>query len=357
MPIAADLVGRGWTVEGAAAGLDARSVPGGSFGAVHDVGFSRRAVAPWTHLRSFWAVRRLIARRDYDVVHLHTPIAAALTRLAVGTLPRSRRPSVVYTAHGFHFYEGAPRSARIYEWLERLLAPLTDVVFTINEEDFDAARRLFSCEVHRLPGIGLDLSHYDRDKVDDGAVQAPRAKLGIGLDTFVILVVASLDPGKRHDRLLRALGGWDREFVLLLAGDGPNRDNLEAQVAAAGLEASVHFLGAVNDVRALLVEANCLVLASEREGLPRSVMEAMAMGTPVIGSDIRGVRDLLEDGAGVLVDADDPVAVRAALDRVADDQSFRDRLVETARRRVAQYDQERVLECHGEVIDRLDPGR
>jgi glycosyltransferase involved in cell wall biosynthesis len=357
IPFAVDFDRWGWRVEAAASGVTGGRVDGPPVARVHDVAFSRRPAAVVRHLRAFLRIRRVLRRGHFDLVHLHTSIASALTRMAVLTLRPSRRPAVVYVAHGLHFYDGAPFSAKAFEVVERALAHVTDVIFTINAEDEASAERLLACDVEALPGVGVDLEHYRADSVAPAEVADFTRRHEIEPGTFVILMVASLDPRKQHHRLLAAMAGWDRRAMALLAGAGPQREVIERQVGKLGLADSVTFLGQIDDLRVAYRVTDCLVLPSAMEGLPRSILEAMAMGTPVVGSDIRGTRDLLEGGVGLLVDTSDPVAFRAALEGLADDPTRRDEFAAAALERVAAYSEDRVLSRHAEVIERFDPRR
>jgi len=292
-------------------------------------------------------------------VHVHTPIAAFVTRLMARTLPRSRRPAVVYTAHGFHFHRGGSRPANAaFHFAERLAGRWTDRLIVINDEDERAARegRLVPrARLVRLPGVGIDLDHYRRDAIPPEAIERTRAELGVTAATMLFVVVGELHPNKRHRDVLAAfarLGPSDA--VLAIAGDGRERERLEALAARLGVGDRVRFTGFVPDVRPLVAGASALLLVSGREGLPRAVMEAMALEVPVIVSDSRGSIELIGGGFGQVVHVGDVAALADAMRAVADGGPAVREMAERARRRVeAGYGLREVIAAHARTYEAL----
>lgn len=315
LPFATHFRSLGWVVDGAARGASSNVACTRSFDAVHNVGWSRNPL----HLANIAAaseMRALLTRERYDLVHVHTPVASFVTRLAAS---RTRpRPAVVYTAHGFHFHAGGnPVLNLAYSTLERIAGPWTDELVVINSDDHAAAleRHLVPPDhLSLVPGIGIDLGEFVA-----AAAAAPPAEevlraIGVPGGTKVVLMVAEFTPNKRQSDALEALSRLDDTSAhLVLVGIGPTTQTIKARASALGLANRVHFLGYRRDVPQLMTVADALILLSEREGLPRSVMEAMAVGVPVIGTDIRGVRDLLGAAAGVLVPVADVRAMALAL--------------------------------------------
>ena len=323
LPYARRFRALGWRVDALA--RDASNTPGciEAFDACHDVALSRQ---PW-RLRgvrsSSAAIRALVSREGYDIVHVHTPVAAFVTRMALRELRRAGSPKVVYTAHGFHFHRGGhPLKNAVFLNLERLAARWTDRLIVINAEDRDAAVRwLMPPErVIHMPGIGLDLRAWDREAVISGDVSV-RDELGLDDGDALFLMVASFDPGKRHRDALDALALTGRSDIhLALAGTGPLEDDVRAQAARLGVAGRVHFLGRRDDVPRLMLASLATVLPSEREGLNRSVMESIALGVPVLGAGARGIRDLITDPSrGVLFPVGDASALAKAMVEIADD--------------------------------------
>lgn len=255
--------------------------------------------------RSIWAFRdNLKAYRnlcryleenpDIKIIHCNTPIGGTIGRL-VG---KKYNKKVVYTAHGFHFYKGAPFINRIVlKWIEKWLAHFTDIIITINSEDFDNAQGFklkAGGKIYLIPGVGIDLSQFNHSMQDTDK----RAELGLKKSDKLIITIGDLNRNKNQGTLIKALQYLPEDYHILICGEGPLRSKLENLAVKLDIYNRCHFLGYRSDVISLLEISDIFVMASKREGLPRSTMEAMAAGLPCIVSDIRGNRDLIEDGKG-----------------------------------------------------------
>ncbi|NLL37715.1 MAG: glycosyltransferase family 4 protein [Fretibacterium sp.] len=301
LPYARHFREKGWQVDALARDascLEDLAEARQGFGRFYDVPFSRR---PW-ELRGVRAteksIRELILHKGYDIVHTHTPVASFVTRHALSALPRSLRPAVVYTAHGFHFFKGGhPLKNFLYRSLERRAGRWTDHLIVINQEDYQAALRhkLIPPEsLSLLPGVGLDLLSYSADNFNTEDVRKIRCELGLKPGEFLFLMVAEFNSGKRHKDALSALALTRRkDFHLALAGDGPLKESVRQQAETLNIVSQVQFLGHRSDVPLLMLASCATVLPSEREGLNRSVMESLSLGVPVLGADSRGIRELL----------------------------------------------------------------
>lgn len=356
-PFAQHLRARGQSVDLACSGNFAPSDIH-EFDVVYRLSWCRNPAHP-ANLRGFFEVVRLLRHRHYDLVHVHTPIAALITRLGVALLPRVRRPKVVYTAHGFHFHErGVWWKNALYTVAERLAGRWTDVLVVINLEDEAAARRYRLVPPERIryvPGVGIDTEVYSPQRVSLEHVAAVRTSLGVEEDEPLFLMVAEFNPGKRHRDVVEALAQLGRSSVhLAFAGDGPLVEGVKAQVRRLGLEGRVHFLGFRRDIAVLMRAAAATLMPSEREGLNRSVMESLALEVPVIGSDARGVRDLLVDGCGVVVPVGDVDALAQAMAWVLDHPEEAREMARKGRQRVmAQHDIRHILKLHDEIYAEL----
>lgn len=254
------------------------------------------------NLRAIGEIRRIVSEGNYEVVHCHTPIAAAATRIACKPLrKRKDNPvSVIYTAHGFHFYSGAPlKNWLIYYPIEKLCSRWTDVLITITNEDYLRAKTKFSAKrTEYVPGVGIDLNRFRGD--DDGSdYDDVRKELGIPEESFVILSVGELNDNKNHISVVKALEQHNKDSIhYVVAGEGDNMQMLKDYVVSNGLSNNVHFLGQRNDVSRLLHAADYYFLPSIREGLNVSLMEAMASGLPSVCGKIRGNVDLIDEAEG-----------------------------------------------------------
>ena len=310
LPFARHFAAQGWQVDAMARGVSACAECRAGFHRVWDVDWTRN---PFDLVRLGIAarqVRAVVEAQRYDLVHVHTPIAAFVARGALRRLRMSGAPKVIYTAHGFHFHIGrGPIGNFLFSALERCAGRWTDELVVINREDMLAARRHWIVppgHLHPMKGIGVDTNLYHPGRVSETEVSALRAALGLGPANPLFLVLGEFIRRKRHQVVIEALARLpDHRAHLALAGDGPLLETVRAQAASRGLAGRVHFLGFRRDIPALVRASSALVLVSEQEGLPRSVLEALCLETPVIGSDIRGTRELLEDGCGWLVPVGD----------------------------------------------------
>lgn len=350
LPFARHYRGLGWRVDAAA--RDIASIPSlrDDFDACHELPLSRNPLDIGMLLRAPAAIRALVQAGGYDLVHVHTPVAAMLVRFALRNRPAGARPRVVYTAHGFHFHRhGGALGNFLFRGAERLAAPWCDALVTINREDFEAARAAgFATRVEYMPGIGVDTTQWSPARVGDDAVAAVRHSLGVGPDEVLFLMVAEFNPGKRHRDVLAALRQPGLENVhVAFAGDGPLRPTLEVEAMAAGLGARTHFLGFRRDIPVLMRASRAVLLPSQREGLPRSLLEALSMGVPIIGADIRGIHELADGDCGCLHAVGDAAGLAVALRELAADPARAAAMGARGRERmVRDYDEQAVIRLH-----------
>jgi glycosyltransferase involved in cell wall biosynthesis len=350
LPYAAHFRARGWRVLLAA--RDARRDPAlrAAFDEVVDLPVSRSTLDWRNYTQAFVAIRRLLLEGP-DIVHAHSPIAALLVRLAVATVPRARRPAVVYTVHGFHFHHRGLRVTNaIFRTAEWLAGRWTDRLIVMNDEDERSARSghfVAEGRLARMPGVGIDAGQYSRAAIPPAATEAALAVIAAaGRPVFV--VVGELHPRKRHEDVVRALAAMrHRDSMLVLLGDGRRRPALEALVSRLRVGDRVRFLGFVEDIRPYVVLANAVILASLREGLPRAIMEAMALEVPVIVSASRGNVDLVDSSCGFVVPLGSVAGLASAMDHVVDDPSTAAVLGRRGRERiVAGYGLAEVIARH-----------
>ena len=269
---------------------------------VHTINCTRSPFHPGS-ITAVGQLRKLIKGEQYELVHCHTPVAAFCTRLACINLPCK----VIYTAHGFHFYKGAP----LKNWLlfypaEKLCAHFTDTLITINKEDYDlACRKLKAQQILYIPGVGVDLAAFTPEQT-----VCLRRELGIPENNRVLLSVGELSHRKNHRVLIRAAAGIPNATVLI-AGAGTLEDELKRLAQETGCD--IRFLGYRKDIAALCGACDLFVLPSFQEGLPVALMEAMACAKAVSCSAIRGNVDLVDGDGGTLFDPADVDSCRTAL--------------------------------------------
>ena len=249
------------------------------------------------NMRALREIISIMRREGISVVHCHNPVGGVLGRMAALACG-PQKPYVIYTAHGFHFYTGAP----LLNWLlffpvELLLARRTDCIITINKEDDIRARRFLNSrqkKLFRIPGVGVSTARFAPDA---GLRIRVREKLGIKEDIFYILSVGELNHNKNHEVIIRAVALLkDPGIYYGICGKGDRRSYLEKLAEESGVGHQVKFYGFRKDIPEMLQGADCFVFPSKREGLGIAALEAMAAGLPLITSDCRGTREYMEDG-------------------------------------------------------------
>lgn len=271
--------------------VDAKSILEKLNVTIHQIDIARSPFSA-RNLNAYRQLKALMQRERFDLVDCHTPMGGVLARLAAKA---TKTAPVLYTAHGFHFYKGCPLQNRlIYETIERWLARYTDGLITINEEDYQAAKMFrLRGEAYKIPGVGIDVKGIHDLKVD--RIQK-RRELGVPEDAFVMLSVGDLIPRKNHIVALRAFAQANLpNSYYLLCGNGELKEMLQEESRKLNVADQVIFLGFRSDVREILHVVDLFCFPSLQEGLPVSLMEAMAAGVPCIASRIRGNVDLMEN--------------------------------------------------------------
>ncbi len=361
LPFADHFRTAGWRVDALATAATENPHVAGHFDEVFDATWRRNPLAPGNFLGAGPLVRRIVRDGQYDIVHVHTPVAAFVTRRALRSLRRERsasdRPAIIYTAHGFHFYEGqsaAPHA--LYRTMERTAARWTDFLVTINAEDYAAARAFGTIDparVRLIPGIGVDPDVYHPVPRESTESERIRRELGLAPEAFMLTMVAEMAPVKRHAHLFRAIAQVrDPGVTLVLVGEGPLEVELKSLAESLGIAPKLRWAGYRRDVPLVLGASDAAVLVSEREGLPRFVLEAMSCARPVIGTDTRGIRDAIGSDAGWVVPKHDVLALARAIDEAAGAREARRRRGGLARERVlAEFSLGRVIGDYEELYD------
>ena len=267
----------------------------------YDVPIPRNVTAIKGMYISYKQIRDLLKKEPYDLLHCQSPVGGVLARMAA--VASKLKGKVIYTAHGFHFYKGAPKKNwLIYYNIEKWMARYTDVLITINKEDYHRAKQKFKLKkggkVVYVPGVGIDTEKiaYIVNSVNRAE---KRKKLGIKEDDFVLINAAELSQRKNQKVILEAVielkENYRKEVQVLFCGKGSMKQELEDYAKQNGIREQVKFLGYRTDLYELYAIADCFIFPSLQEGLPVALMEAMAAGLPVVCSDIRGNRDLIED--------------------------------------------------------------
>lgn len=262
---------------------------------LHTISFSRSPLSKG-NLKAFKQLEAVIEKGSYDVVHCHTPNASVITRLVCRKFRKKTDLKVFYTAHGFHFYKGAPlKNWLIYYPVEKICSHFTDKLIMINQEDFALAKaKMKAKEVLYVPGMGADLSRFESLQVDRAA---KRREIGVPEDAKLLLSVGELNKNKNHQVIIKALSKLnDPKIHYAIAGIGGHKEHLLALAQELGVQEQVHFLGFRNDVPELNYCSDVFCLPSYREGLGLAAIEAMACGLPIITSNVHGINDYSQNG-------------------------------------------------------------
>lgn len=245
------------------------------------------------NFRAYKMLKNIIISEGYDLVHTHTPVASAIVRLACRKLNSVK---VFYTAHGFHFFKGAPiRNWLVYYPIEKCLARYTDTLITINKEDYERAKSKFKAKrVEYIPGVGIDLDKFNAVEIDRAL---KRSQLGLPEDAFVVLSVGELNKNKNHEVIIKAIGKIDNPKIhYIICGQGQLDGHLRNLSKELGIENQVHLLGFKNDIPEICKCSDLFAFPSYREGLGMAALEAMACGLPLITSNVHGIVDYSIEG-------------------------------------------------------------
>lgn len=351
LPFARHFREQGWCVDGMACGISACVDCVQGFDRVWDVQWSRNPLNPRNLLGTPQTIQEIVQQEKYDIVHVHTPVAAFVTRYALRKLRKHLNTKVIYTAHGFHFHSGGkPFKNALFLGLEKLAGDWNDYLVVINRDDEQAAKShwLKSPEkICYMPGIGLDTNYYSQDATSETELELLRQELKLAPETPLFLSVAELIPRKRPQDILKAFTRLARPDVrLAFAGNGLLMPQMQELASQLGIENQVLFLGYRQDITTLISISVATILASEQEGLPRCVMESMSLQTPVIGTAIRGTRDLLADGCGLLVQVGDIEGLTKAMAWILDHPEKARIMGKRGRERVFKYDLRHIIKLH-----------
>lgn len=309
----------------------------------HDVCFSK-SITSMDNLKSIRMLKTLFKKNTFELIHVHTPIAAFITRFTLRNM-KSQGP-VIYTAHGFHFFKGSSKMNWLFFYpLERLARNWTDALIVMNNEDLINAKKMGFIEDETLffvHGVGVDIEKYSNHYIDNKLLN----ELKLEDNDIVITYIAELNDNKNQIYLLN---NWENivknrsDIKLLLIGTGKLEDTLKDYVKEEKLS-NVYFLGYRNDVNEILAISDIVTLLSFREGLPKCLMEAMCNSKPCVVSDIRGNRDLItNEKNGFVVPLDDPEKLINSFNKLIESKKLRDTFGEEGFKKIQSYDLKEVV--------------
>lgn len=297
----------------------------------HQIEFRRNPLHPG-NLVAYKQLCKLVEQECFDIIHCNTPVGGVLGRLVANQKGIS---PVIYQAHGFHFYQGAPlQNWLLYYPAEKILARKTDAIITINREDYEFSKRHLHPLTYYVPGVGIEPDQWEKHNII-------RHNFGLA-DDFVVLVVGRLEKNKNCGMVIEAVRKVEKAR-LVFCGDGEERLRLEKKTHDLGMQDRVIFLGNRKDMSDIYHMADCFVLASFREGLSRSIMEAMACGLPCIVSDIRGNRDLIDSQGGFLFNPTDVDALAGNIKSLMDSRELQRKMCAHNREKITEFSYQTVV--------------
>lgn len=273
---------------------------------VYNIPFKRN---PFYHknMGAFRKIKKIQEENKYDIIHVHTPVAGFISRVA---LRKEKSISVIYTTHGLHFYNGAPLiNWLVYYPLERIAAHWTDSIVAINSEDLSVVKK-FSLrnggQTHLIHGVGISNDGYELLDFDK---REYKVSLGLNSEDFIVLILAEINKNKNHIQIIKAIDILKERYPnikVLCAGEGPLINKMRNEAYKLKLDKNILFIGYRKDVKQLLNICDCVALFSKREGLGKCLLEGMVIGKPLIATSTRGAKELIENGKnGYLVKLND----------------------------------------------------
>lgn len=313
---------------------------------VHELPCSR-SVFTKKNIKAFLMLEKIVKEKKYDLIYCQQAIGGMRGRL-VG---RKYKIPVIYTTHGFSFYKGCSLKAKfLYKPAEKYFAKFTDVLVTINDEDFEAAKKMKKDNVFKVSGIGYDPKKYQN--------QLPRAEarkmLGIADDEILVCTIAEYIKRKNYKTMLKTMAKLPKNVKFIACGTGVLFDKMKKYVKKLHIEDRVFLAGYRKDVNNILAASDIFFLPSYSEGLTLSIIEAMNFGLPVVTSDVRGNRDLIENGKGGYVcGADDSDRFAEKIMTLANNPDLREQYGEYNKSQCDKYTLEKVLKQLEEVYSHI----
>ena len=318
---------------------------------LHNIHFARNPINK-ENVTAFKELKKVIDGNAFDLIHCHTPAASMLTRLAAINA-RKKGAVVMYTCHGFHFHNAAPKKNwLIYYPVERFCSNFCDYIVTINKEDYHRAQKFHAKNVRYIPGVGVDISKIKNTSVDKAAY---KRSIGLPEDCVMLLSVGEMIERKNHEVVIRALGKLqDERIYYVICGKGPLKEHLEQLAKNLNLTAHIVFLGFRTDIPELCNTADISAFPSRIEGLGLAGIEAMAAGVPLVSSNVHGILDYVIDGkTGYTCDPDDVEGFAKAIKKLADEPLLRQEMKNNCLKAVEPFEIHNALRSMWNIYDEI----
>ncbi|MGF2618139.1 glycosyltransferase family 4 protein [Rossellomorea vietnamensis] len=322
---------------------------------VFNVPFSRSPLKK-ENLKAYKTIKEIIDKNDYDVINCNTPMGGVISRLAARTRKKSKT-KVIYIAHGFHFFKGAPvTNWLLYFPIEFFLSYITDALLTINKEDFQRAKKYFHAkETYYIPGIGVRTEKF--------RVAVPstnkREEIGVPNDSIILLSVGELYPRKNHEVMIKAMARLkENNIYYVICGNGILDKYLYDLAQQNGVEDKIIFAGYRRDIPEIMKVSDIYVFPSMREGLGLAGIEAMASGLPMVTSNINGILDYMEEGkSGFLCPPDNDRAFAEAITKMIVNSKLRDQMGHYNIKAAQKFDVENVKDEMRKIYKEIETNK
>ncbi|MDK0927593.1 glycosyltransferase family 4 protein [Clostridium perfringens] len=319
---------------------------------VYEIPFSRNPLHP-ANMKALKKLVKIQSENEYDIIHVHTPVASVYGRLLKFKFPNLK---TIYTVHGFHFHKEAPLlNWVIYYPIEKFMSKFTDIMITINSEDYEIAKKLNIKEVYKIDGVGVDLKEYNLDNFDRKEI---RKNLGLKENDFVILMIAEVNKNKNHKQMIDAIKLLKNKGIenikVICAGDGVMIEEVCNYIEENKLQDNIKMLGFRTDINELIISCDIGILMSYREGLPRNIMEFMACAKPVIGTNVRGIRDLIQNEInGYLVELNDKFNTANSIEKLYYYSNLKNDMGQASKKLISSYSIDNVLNELKDIMKNL----
>lgn len=325
---------------------------------VYDIPFSRSPYSA-SNIKAYGMLKKIINENNYDAIHCHTPMGAVVTRLAAKKARNDNSTKVIYTAHGFHFYNGASKKNwLLYYTVEKYLSKFTDCLITINQEDYDAAVKngFKAKEIRKVDGVGVDISKFHTVSAEEKL--SLRMEYGFDGDDFLLIYPADFCERKNQNMLfdmMKILLEKSDKFKLLLPGLDEKAQPYIEYAKSIGIFDNIFVMGYRRDIDKLVGMSDISVSSSRQEGLPINLIEAMAIGNAIVATDVRGNNDLVENGVnGFLVPLDDSAAMADAVLKIYNSSQLAQKFKQANINMVKKYEVGNVIGQMTKIYEDLD---
>lgn len=314
----------------------------------HKISFERSPIKI-NNLKAIHNLKKIIEKEKFDIIHCHTPMGSVVTRVAAINARKKYRTKVIYTAHGFHFFKGAPLiNWIIYYPVEKVCARWTDCLITINEEDYRLAKRkLKAKKISLIHGVGVDSNKFNFEMLEEEKI-ALKKNLGLRKNDFIIIYPAELSKRKNQEMLLKAISLLKKDNYKNIKVLLPGIDSMNGKYAKTAkqlnVDNDVRFLGYRNDIPKLMKISDLAVSTSKQEGLPVNLIEAMMSDLPIIATDCRGNRDLVDKSN--IVNVNNEKMLKEKIEEI-----YKKNSIAKKRRNLKMFEKNEVLKCMEEIYE------